>query len=59
MITTTHKGYSIQASYALSNAPHGSWELRIQIFKVEGSGLNEELVSAKEIVRRATLLTVG
>jgi len=45
-----HKGYSIQGSYALSNAPYGSWELVYRYSTVENT---DGLVSAKEIVRRA------
>ena len=53
----THKGYSLQASYALSNAPHGSWELLYRYSEVEGSGnSDEELISAKEIIRRANIV---
>ena len=53
----THKGYSLQASYALSNAPHGSWELLYRYSEVEGSGNSrEELISAKEIIRRANIV---
>jgi len=45
-----HEGYSIQGSYALSNAPYGSWELVYRYSTVENT---DGLVSAKEIVRRA------
>jgi len=52
----THKGYSIQASYAINNAPAGAWELLYRFSKVEGSGAADvDLVSAKEIVRRANI----
>jgi phosphate-selective porin OprO and OprP len=47
-----HKGYSIQASYAIPNAPFGSWELVYRFSTVEN---REGLVSAKEIVRRANI----
>ena len=47
-----HKGYSLQGSYAISNAPAGSWELVYRYSTVEN---NEGLVSAKEIVRRANI----
>ena len=47
-----HKGYSIQGSYAISNAPAGSWELVYRYSTVENA---EGLVSAKEIVRRANI----
>jgi phosphate-selective porin OprO/OprP len=47
-----HVGYSAQASYAISNAPAGSWELVYRYSTVEGKGA-DDLVSAKEIVRRA------
>ena len=53
----THKGYSLQASYAISNAPAGSWEILYRYSEVEGTGnLNDELVSAKEIIRRANIV---
>tara|TARA_B100002019_G_scaffold278497_1_gene279383 strand:- start:807 stop:1955 length:1149 start_codon:yes stop_codon:yes gene_type:complete len=45
-----HDGYSVQASYAISNAPAGSWELVYRYSSVENS--NGE-VGADEIVRRA------
>ena len=45
-----HDGYSIQASYALSNAPAGSWELVYRYSKVEND--NGE-IGADQIVRRA------
>ena len=47
-----HKGYSIQGSYAISNAPAGSWELVYRYSTVENA---QGLVSAKEIVRRANI----
>ena len=47
-----HKGYSIQGSYAISNAPLGSWELVYRYSTVENAN---GLVSAKEIVRRANI----
>jgi len=47
-----HEGYSIQGSYALSNAPYGSWELVYRYSTVENS---DGLVSANEIVRRANI----
>jgi phosphate-selective porin OprO and OprP len=47
-----HEGYSIQGSYALSNAPHGAWELVYRYSTVEN---DEGLVSAKEIIRRANI----
>lgn len=49
-----HDGYSIQASYAISNAPKGTWELVYRYSETEGAGAND-LVSAKEIIRRANL----
>ena len=37
--------------------PHGSWELLYRYSEVEGSGnSNEELISAKEIIRRANIV---
>jgi phosphate-selective porin OprO/OprP len=48
----THKGYSIQGSYAISNAPNGSWELVYRYSTVENS---DGFVSAKEIIRRANI----
>ena len=51
-----HKGYSIQASYALSNAPFGSWEFLYRYSTVEGTPTaGNSLVKASEIVRRANL----
>jgi len=47
-----HEGYSIQGSYAINNAPFGSWELVYRYSTVENS---DGLVSAKEIVRRANI----
>ena len=47
-----HEGYSIQGSYAFSNAPAGSWELVYRYSTVENDN-DDGLVSAKEIVRRA------
>jgi phosphate-selective porin OprO/OprP len=47
-----HKGYSIQGSYAINNAPFGAWELVYRYSTVENS---DGLVSAKEIVRRANI----
>ena len=47
-----HNGYSIQGSYALSNAPLGSWELVYRYSTVEN---DNGFVSAKEIVRRANV----
>ena len=47
-----HKGYSIQGSYAINNAPLGSWELVYRYSTVENAN---GLVSAKEIVRRANI----
>jgi phosphate-selective porin len=49
-----HKGYSVQLSYALSNAPAGSWEFLYRYSTVEGTGRNN-LVSTKEIIRRANI----
>ena len=49
-----HKGYSVQLSYALSNAPAGSWEFLYRYSTVEGNG-GDDLVSAKEIIRRANI----
>jgi phosphate-selective porin OprO/OprP len=49
-----HKGYSVQLSYALSNAPAGAWELLYRYSTVEATGSNE-LISAKEIIRRANI----
>ena len=48
-----HKGYSLQASYALSNAPSGSWEFVYRYSQVESS--KSQYVRADEIVRRANL----
>ena len=48
-----HKGYSLQASYALSNAPNGSWEFVYRYSEVESS--KAEYVNAGEIVRRANI----
>ena len=45
-----HDGYSIQASYAISNAPAGSWELVYRYSNVEND--NGE-IGADQIVRRA------
>ena len=47
-----HKGYSIQGSYAINNAPFGAWELIYRYSTVENS---DGFVSAKEIVRRANV----
>jgi hypothetical protein len=49
-----HRGYSLQASYALSNAPAGSWEFLYRYSTVEGSGASN-LISTKEIIRRANI----
>ena len=48
-----HKGYSLQASYALSNAPAGSWEFLYRYSQVESS--KDRYVHAGEIVRRANI----
>jgi len=45
-----HDGYSIQASYAINNAPAGAWELVYRYSKVEND--NGE-IGADQIVRRA------
>jgi phosphate-selective porin OprO/OprP len=47
-----HDGYSIQGSYAISNAPLGSWEL---VYRYSTVHNDNGLVSAKEIVRRANV----
>jgi phosphate-selective porin OprO/OprP len=47
-----HKGYSVQGSYAINNAPLGAWELVYRYSTVENS---DGYVSAKEIVRRANV----
>ena len=49
-----HKGYSVQLSYALSNAPAGAWEFLYRYSTVEATGGND-LISAKEIIRRANI----
>jgi len=49
-----HDGYAVQASYAISNALKGTWELVYGYSEVEGEG-GDELVSAKEIIRRANI----
>jgi phosphate-selective porin OprO/OprP len=49
-----HDGYSIQASYALSNAPAGSWEFVYRYSTAENK--NGE-VGADQIVRRANFGT--
>ena len=49
-----HDGYSVQASYAISNALQGMWELVYRYSEVEGTG-DPDLVSAKEIIRRANI----
>ena len=49
-----HDGYSIQASYAINNAPAGAWELVYRYSKVEND--NGE-VGADQIVRRANFGT--
>ena len=51
-----HDGYSIQASYAINNAPAGAWELVYRYSKVEND--NGE-VGADQIVRRANFSTSG
>jgi phosphate-selective porin OprO/OprP len=51
-----HEGYSAQISYALSNAPVGSWELLYRYSTVEGTPTGTGRVSAKEIVRRANIV---
>lgn len=51
-----HEGYSAQISYALSNAPVGSWEFLYRYSTVEGTPTGNSLVSAKEIVRRANIV---
>jgi len=48
-----HKGYSFQASYALSNAPNGSWEFLYRYSTVESS--KAQYVHAGEIIRRSNL----
>ena len=50
-----HEGYSIQGSYALSNAPHGSWELVYRYSTVENSNGR---IGADEIVRRANIANI-
>lgn len=53
-----NEGYSLQASYALSNAPKGSWELVYRYSSVWGNGRDagdDGLISAKEIIRRANI----
>ena len=52
-----HKGYSFQASYALSNAPAGSWEFLYRYSTVESS--KSGYVNAGEIVRRANLASAS
>lgn len=47
-----HKGYSIQGSYAISNAPNGSWELVYRYSTVENSNGK---IGADEIIRRANI----
>ena len=49
-----HDGYAVQASYAISNVLKGTWELVYGYSEVEGEG-GDELVSAKEIIRRANI----
>ena len=49
-----HKGYSVQVSYALSNAPAGTWEFLYRYSTVEGTG-DSNLISTKEIIRRANI----
>ncbi|MFP6887049.1 MAG: porin, partial [Opitutales bacterium] len=49
-----HDGYAVQASYAISNALKGTWELVYRYSEVEGTG-DPDLVSAKEIIRRANI----
>ena len=47
-----HKGYSIQGSYAISNAPNGTWELVYRYSTVENSNGK---IGADEIIRRANI----
>ena len=49
-----HDGYFVQASYLFSNALKGDWELVYGYSEVAGEG-GDELVSAKEIIRRANI----
>ena len=49
-----HDGYFVQASYLISNGLKGDWELVYGYSEVEGEG-GDELVSAKEIIRRANI----
>ncbi len=49
-----HNGFAVQASYAISNALKGTWELVYRYSEVEGAG-DSDLVSAKEIIRRANI----
>ena len=51
---SAYDGYAVQASYAISNVLKGTWELVYGYSEVEGEG-GDELVSAKEIIRRANI----
>ena len=51
-----HEGYSAQISYALNNAPIGAWEFLYRYSTVKGTPTSSNLISAKEIVRRANIV---
>ena len=51
-----HEGYSAQISYALNNAPIGAWEFLYRYSTVKGTPTSSNLISAKEIIRRANIV---